>query len=103
MIYPNGTIEENKYSFRINFANDILEIKYIDLYSTRFDSLQQLLDYLYKTYLSKILPKFSYEKNWVLEHDGCFLRKGFNNKALSLIDLGIEDGTELNLFKLIKL
>jgi hypothetical protein len=101
LIYPNTIKDESK--FRINFANDILEIKYIDLDSTRFDSLKQLLDYLYKTYLYKILPKFSYEKNWVLEHDGCFIRKDFNNKALSLIDLGIEDGTELNLFKLIKL
>lgn len=98
----NFRVEEIKSSFTIYFDISILEVKSIEIEANRFKTLQQLLDFLFKGFLSKILPKYSYEQEWILENKGCLIRKNNNNEPLNLIDLGIVDGTVLNLYKLNK-
>ena len=96
----NLRIVEIKSSFTIYFDISILEVKSIEIEANRFKTLQQLLDFLFKGFLSKILPKYSYEQEWILENKGCLIRKNNNNEPLNLIDLGIVDGTVLTLYKL---
>ena len=96
----NFRVEEIKSSFTIYFDISILEVKSIEIEANRFKTLQQLLDFLFKGFLSKILPKYSYEQEWILENNGCLIRKNNNNEPLNLIDLGIVDGTVLTLYKL---
>jgi len=98
----NFRVEEIKSSFTIYFDISILEVKSIEIEANRFKTLQQLLDFLFKGFLSKILPKYSYEQEWILENKGCLIRKNNNNEPLNLIDLGIVDGTVLTLYKLNK-
>ena len=98
----NLRIDEIKSSFTIYFDISILEVKSIEIEANRFKTLQQLLDFLFKGFLSKILPKYSYEQEWILENKGCLIRKNNNNEPLNLIDLGIVDGTVLTLYKLNK-
>ena len=98
----NLRIDEIKSSFTIYFDISILEVKSIEIEANRFKTLQQLLDFLFKGFLSKILPKYSYEQEWILEKKGCLIRKNNNNEPLNLIDLGIVDGTVLTLYKLNK-
>ena len=98
----NFRVEEIKSSFTIYFDISILEVKSIEIEANRFKTLQQLLDFLFKGFLSKILPKYSYEQEWILENNGCLIRKNNNNEPLNLIDLGIVDGTVLTLYKLNK-
>lgn len=98
----NFRVDEIKSSFTIYFEISILEVKSIEIEVNRFKTLQQLLDFLFKGFLSKILPKYSYEQEWILENKGCLIRKNNNNEPLNLIDLGIVDGTELTLYKLNK-
>ena len=98
----NFRVEEIKSSFTIYFDISILEVKSIEIEANRFKTLQQLLDFLFKGFLSKFLPKYSYEQEWILENKGCLIRKNNNNEPLNLIDLGIVDGTVLTLYKLNK-
>ena len=98
----NLRIDEIKSSFTIYFDISILEVKSIEIEANRFKTLQQLLDFLFKGFLSKFLPKYSYEQEWILENKGCLIRKNNNNEPLNLIDLGIVDGTVLTLYKLNK-
>ena len=98
----NFRVDEIKSSFTIYFEISILEVKSIEIEVNRFKTLQQLLDFLFKGFLSKILPKYSYEQEWILEDKGCLVRKNNNNEPLNLIDLGIVDGTVLTLYKLNK-
>ena len=95
-------VDEIKPSFTIYFDISILEVKSIEIEANRFKTLQQLLDFLFKGFLSKFLPKYSYEQEWILENKGCLIRKNNNNEPLNLIDLGIVDGTVLTLYKLNK-
>lgn len=89
--------EEFKSSFAIKFPDKILQIKSVEIDSSRYKTFQELLNFIYENFLSRILPKYSYEKKWILENNGCLLRKGNNSKTLNLIDLGIVDGVELTL------
>ena len=98
----NLRIDEINSSFTIYFDISILEVKSIEIEANRFKTLQQLLDFLFKGFLSKILPKYSYEQEWILENKGCLIRKNNNNEPLNLIDLGIVDGKVLTLYKLNK-
>lgn len=89
--------EELKSSFTIKFSDKILQIKSVEIESRRHKTFQELLNFIYKNFLLRILPIYSYEKKWILENNGCFIRKGNNPVSVSLIDLGIVDGVELTL------
>jgi len=89
--------EEVKSSFTIKFSDKNIQFSSVEIETVRYKTLQELLNFIYKHFLFGILPKYSYEKKWILENNGCFIRKGKSPSNLRLIDLGVVDGIELTL------
>jgi hypothetical protein len=84
----------------LHFNDKISHVKTVEFYNNQFANFQIFLDFIYKTYLSNIVPRNSYEKKWIIEHNGSFIRKIHNNDLISMDEIGIIEGAILNLFLL---
>lgn len=96
--FPQSEIEgeKKKNSLTLIFPTNFETVS-IELKNNQFSTFQKLLDHIYMAFLSKFVPRHSYEKKWILEMKGRFIRKPINTNSLTLNDLDVLGGSELEI------